>query len=149
MSEKVRVKSLERTCIACPSQWEGKTEDGRVIYIRYRHGYFSIGLGKTLDEAVWDDFYEAELDVGGGGWMTEDELREVTKDILELPDEVAGSYTREELDKVQEETVEFLDKLLTGAEYDEETQCYKISSEGAKKAKEWLEAREEKEKKSE
>jgi len=40
------------TCRACPSQWEGETEDGRAIYVRYRHGYLSAGVGSTMDDAV-------------------------------------------------------------------------------------------------
>lgn len=44
--------ALKKTCIACPSQWEGALEDGRVIYARYRHGELSVGVGNDIDEAV-------------------------------------------------------------------------------------------------
>lgn len=51
MSRK-RVIFLEQTSEACPSQWEGKTEDGDFIYIRYRYGCGYIGLGKSINDAV-------------------------------------------------------------------------------------------------
>lgn len=51
---KPRIIELNQTCTACPSQWEGKTEDGRYVYIRYRGGYLSAGIGASLDDAVDD-----------------------------------------------------------------------------------------------
>ena len=36
----IKVVSYEITCHSCPSQWEGKTEDGREVYIRFRFGCF-------------------------------------------------------------------------------------------------------------
>lgn len=48
----VRLRTLYMTCGACPSQWEGTAEDGRAIYVRYRHGYLSAGVGPTMDDAV-------------------------------------------------------------------------------------------------
>lgn len=42
----LHIASLKRTCIACPSQWEGVLEDGRPIYIRFRWGELSVRLGE-------------------------------------------------------------------------------------------------------
>jgi hypothetical protein len=39
---------LNQTCFACPSQWEGKTADGRHLYIRYRWGHLSISMDGTV-----------------------------------------------------------------------------------------------------
>ena len=44
---------LEQTCGMYPSQWEGKTTDGRFVYIRYRHGELSVGVGVDQDDAVY------------------------------------------------------------------------------------------------
>jgi len=41
---KYTVKQLEQTCSACPSQWEGTTECGKDIYIRYRWGSLSLKI---------------------------------------------------------------------------------------------------------
>jgi hypothetical protein len=38
----IKITSIRRTCIACPSQWEGVSDDGRTVIIRYRHGYLSV-----------------------------------------------------------------------------------------------------------
>ncbi len=46
------INSLTRTCLACPSQWEGTTIDGQVFYGRYRWGTLTLGFGKDLDEAI-------------------------------------------------------------------------------------------------
>lgn len=34
--------SLEMTCSACPSQWDATTQDGHLLYIRYRWGHLSV-----------------------------------------------------------------------------------------------------------
>ena len=46
------VTEIVQTCGACPSQWEGKTADGRHVYVRYRYGFLQVGIGATLDETV-------------------------------------------------------------------------------------------------
>lgn len=38
----LQLASLEMTCSACPSQWEGKLDDGREVYIRYRCGRLRV-----------------------------------------------------------------------------------------------------------
>lgn len=48
----LELATLTRTCLACPSQWEGTLYDGRAIYVRYRHGELSVGIGADIDEAV-------------------------------------------------------------------------------------------------
>lgn len=50
--ERLGLRELWQTCSACPSQWEGITEDGRSIYVRYRWGTLTWGFGDTLDAAV-------------------------------------------------------------------------------------------------
>lgn len=42
-----KIKKLELTCGACPSQWEGEFEDGTPLYIRYRWGYLAVSEGVT------------------------------------------------------------------------------------------------------
>jgi len=49
---KPKVVELTKTCKACPAQWEGQLDDGRVIYVRYRWGGLSVGMGATLDDAL-------------------------------------------------------------------------------------------------
>jgi hypothetical protein len=45
------VTELVKSCEHCPAQWDGRTEDGRVLYVRYRYGRLSVQLGvDTGDE---------------------------------------------------------------------------------------------------
>jgi hypothetical protein len=38
----IHIICLRRTCIACPSQWEGISNDGRTVLIHYRGGFLSV-----------------------------------------------------------------------------------------------------------
>jgi hypothetical protein len=51
----VTVVDLRQTCECSPSQWEGRTDDGRFVYVRYRWGWLQVGFGATLEDAVADD----------------------------------------------------------------------------------------------
>ena len=57
-----RVVALAKTCDVCPAQWEGVTDDGEEVYIRYRFGWLLALVGR---ECV------AELPFGGeyGGML--------------------------------------------------------------------------------
>lgn len=56
------VVELKQTCSACPSQWEGSTDDGRCVYIRYRWGTLEVGIGETKGDAI-----DSRVDVCGHG----------------------------------------------------------------------------------
>jgi hypothetical protein len=75
-----KVVALTETSLACPSQWEGTLEDGRVVYARYRHGRLSVGVGEDIDRAVRNGRSDQALfadGVGDGldGFMGFDELK--------------------------------------------------------------------------
>lgn len=83
----IRVTKVTRTCHACPSQWEGETDDGRFVYARYRWGALTVGIGVTLAEAIkarrrfyWEG--GSELD----GCMDYGELRDATFGHFTWPD---------------------------------------------------------------
>jgi hypothetical protein len=40
----MKLNNIIQTCSACPSQWDTTTEDGREVYIRYRHGDFRVEI---------------------------------------------------------------------------------------------------------
>jgi hypothetical protein len=50
---KIKESTLEKTCGACPSQWEGYTTEGDSVYIRVRNGYFYL---KVKDEAILEGY---------------------------------------------------------------------------------------------
>lgn len=85
------VVALEKTCTACPAQWEGKLEDGRTIYARYRGGGLSVGVGDGLDEAVRNGmseeaFYFEHLGDCLDGFMDFEELRTHLHGLLDFPE---------------------------------------------------------------
>jgi len=72
-----KVIEIERTCFACPSQWEGKLDDGREIYIRYRNGNFSVLID---DETVM----KKRLSISEEDqYLTDEEMIVATEDILD------------------------------------------------------------------
>jgi hypothetical protein len=82
-----KLVTLKRTTWACPTQWEGKLEDGRILYARCRHGELSVGIGAEIDAAIAngmskDVFY---CDYVEDGPMSFEELRAHLHALLELP----------------------------------------------------------------
>lgn len=76
----IRVTKLEMTCGACPSQWQGDTDDGRPIYVRYRWGHLRVEMDDT-DEVVFEWSSGDNLD----GVMDLDQLKELTAGVIEWP----------------------------------------------------------------
>lgn len=60
----VVLESLDQTCLACPSQWDARTDLGERVYVRYRWGVLSVDLtrphalkpNRGLDETLGDPF---------------------------------------------------------------------------------------------
>lgn len=90
ISGDAKVTALKRTCLACPSQWEGTLEDGRAVYARYRHGELSVGVGDDIDEAVRNArsdvaLYAEEVGDDLDGFMSFEELKATLCGVLEFP----------------------------------------------------------------
>lgn len=89
----LKVLTLRKTCLACPSQWEGALEDGRAVYARFRHGHLSVGIGETVKKAVDNArsdqaLYEGDLGDRYDGFMDFEELKERLRGRLEFPDDL-------------------------------------------------------------
>lgn len=87
------VVAMKQTCNACPSQWEGELEDGRMLYVRYRGGELSAGVGVDIGAAVKNGRAEETLffeHVGDGfdGSMTFEELKGHLQGLLEFPEDL-------------------------------------------------------------
>lgn len=94
-----KVAALTNTCIACPAQWEGNLEDGRTVYVRYRYGGLSVGIGKDIDEAIRNGMSDQALyanDVGDGldGFMDFEEMKAHLHGLLEFPADLAVEKER-------------------------------------------------------
>jgi len=87
------ITELNQTCGACPSQWEGKLNDGRMFYIRYRWGYLSVRISENATNDVGDAVGGQEIlgeQVDKSGWdgvMNEDDMLEKIKSVLKLGDD--------------------------------------------------------------
>jgi hypothetical protein len=107
-----KVVALEKTCFACPAQWDGILEDGRAIYARYRGGALSVGIGEDVDEAIengWTDQALFADYVGDAldGFMDIEELKTHLYGLLEFPTDLIVKNERE-----PEWDLEALERLL-------------------------------------
>lgn len=68
------ITSIDKTCTACPSQWDGYDDDGNYYYFRLRHGRFSV---EQNDEEI----YRSNPD-GFDGVMDFEELKHEVKDFM-------------------------------------------------------------------
>ena len=75
--ETIKVAHIRNTCPACPSQWEGATDDGQYVYIRYRWGWLRVEVG---NEIVYHQRIGGQLD----GHMDENELSGHLKGVLDF-----------------------------------------------------------------
>lgn len=83
----IQIYDLQRTCIACPSQWEGRVNDAGSIYIRYRWGRLTAHLSMTDADAavagrcVYDDDIGSRTGDRLGGYMETLEMQTVLAGI--------------------------------------------------------------------
>ena len=71
----MKVKDLIRFGSYCPAQWDGETDNGKKVYIRYRWGVLTIDLN---GEEVFSVKAGEEFD----GVMSDEEMKEVTKSVI-------------------------------------------------------------------
>jgi len=94
------VASLKKTCTACPAQWEGKLEDGRALYVRYRWGELSVGAGEdggaAIDNSMSEEGFHCER-VGEGldGYMDFEELKAHLYGLLDFGPALEAEDERE------------------------------------------------------
>ena len=70
----IKIVNIKQTCYACPSQWEGLDEDGKEVYIRFRHGTLRLDIN---NETIFS-FEHPELD----GVIEFDEVLDICKDHI-------------------------------------------------------------------
>lgn len=73
---KLTLTSFNKTCEACPAQWEGRTTKDEPIYIRYRWGYLSVRMGEAGDEDAVSskEILGKQLEDGLAGSLNENAL---------------------------------------------------------------------------
>jgi hypothetical protein len=72
----ITIVRAERTCTACPSQWDMWDDEGNYIYVRYRHGHLTVSYD------VGGEMIFETGDYDGDGFMTERDLIDITAEYL-------------------------------------------------------------------
>lgn len=57
----MKILALDCTCGACPHQFEGTLDDGRMIYIRYRGGWLVASVSADPTTDIYDAVDGEEL----------------------------------------------------------------------------------------
>jgi hypothetical protein len=70
----ITITDLTETCSACPTQFEGKTSDGKDVYIRYRFGHLYITVNKEY-------IYSQSIGSGLDGVISLSQIKNATKDL--------------------------------------------------------------------
>lgn len=89
----ITVSEMKLTTTAYPTQWEGKTTDGRFVYARYRDHHLAIATGETKLGAVRSHCYDQNIftcdtTLKNGGRMTYEQLKDATQSAaIEWPKE--------------------------------------------------------------
>lgn len=88
LSPIIIVSKIARTCRACPSQYQGVTDTGAFVYVRYRSGWLNISVGQEESETVSNegnvfrkqpgDTHDGELDY--------EKLRDITGGLIAWPE---------------------------------------------------------------
>jgi hypothetical protein len=84
------VKEIEQTCEACPSQWEGYSDDGRSIYVRYRWGFLSVRIGSPGDKSEFagvrgKEILHKKLGDSYHGFLSYEDLVKAASEIIQFP----------------------------------------------------------------
>lgn len=86
----MKVVSITQTCNACPSQWEGTLDDGRMVYVRYRWGGLSIRVSnlptkKVMEAVDGEEIFYKDIGDGLDGILEYSKLVEITEGVIDWP----------------------------------------------------------------
>ncbi len=79
----IPIREMRQTCSGWSSQWEGKTKDGKYVYVRFRWGVLRVEIDQAsllektlsdaldgfLDETQLIDATRGQLDFSGTKWI--------------------------------------------------------------------------------
>jgi hypothetical protein len=82
----IRVSRIRKTCNACPSQWEGVTPDGAKVYVRYRWGGLSVGVGAEPLGKDYGNVLSEQIGDSLDGVLSFDDLKAATAGWIEWPE---------------------------------------------------------------
>jgi hypothetical protein len=83
----IKIVKIRQTCVICPTQYEGKTDDDRPVYIRYRWGYLSVRVGdkgtNVMNAVDGEEIYGRQIGHELDGFTTLRIIKDLTKDVIE------------------------------------------------------------------
>ena len=87
------------TCMACPTQYEGKLSDGTMFYFRFRWGWARINLSPQQTNDIFDAIggtviYEEQLSDGFDGLMSEKEVFNTLSKFFNFTDKTIRMNTK-------------------------------------------------------
>ncbi len=90
-----RIVALRQTCVNCQASWEGRTDDERPVYIRYRHDCLSVRLGPVggdINSAVdaWPWFESEDFDHADPWTIPIEKVCALTGVVVDCAVEIAG-----------------------------------------------------------
>lgn len=82
---------------ACPFQFDALTDDGRMVYGRYRHGRLSVQIGEVGDHSenaavIGEKIFGGQIGDSFDGYMNLEDFKEKTRNILDFSEAVADSF---------------------------------------------------------
>ena len=85
------VKEINHIVHGCPSRWDGKLDDGRTFYIKYRWGYLSVHVSNEVTDdlmAPLNDGVEVMgVQIDPSGWdgvMSGDEMIKIVSEVFKF-----------------------------------------------------------------
>ena len=94
----IKVVSAHCICVACPTTYTGKTDDGCTIYARYRWGNLSVRIDDSpnpeLEGAAGCEILAKTIGHGVHGYLSYADLRQHTAGLVEWPDELTEPAPR-------------------------------------------------------
>ena len=84
----IGIKYIKRTSDSCPSQWEVKLMDGRMLYARYRWGVLSIKVSPKKTDDIMDvlngrEIIGEKLGAGFDGYLDDNTMKQYLRTALE------------------------------------------------------------------
>ena len=83
----ISVVSVQCTSGGWPSQWEGRTSDGRPICVRYRSGYLSVRIGSKgeSDGSMGEEVFGKVRGDDADGHLLYRDLQKETQGVVSWP----------------------------------------------------------------
>ena len=89
----VAVRTYWQTCRAAPSQWEGELHDGRMFYVRVRHGRLEVRVSPRPSADVTDAVRSpaallVALHDPSESFMDEDTMKDSSAEVLDFAEAI-------------------------------------------------------------